>query len=727
MNKNPYLPFPKFVFRTPLYPLQCLSKWDSLADTPVFREALFLASPEFAESKRFAREEKKVEKRDISLYKYFSRACTRCTPFGLFAGCSVGTTGVKQTSLELVPQEQYRRCTRLDMQYLCALIQKIERDPFIRPQLLFFPNDSLYDLGGKLRYIEYHYHKTQRIHRISAVEISDYLEAVLESARDGAQPQELARTIIEEDVSMEEALEFVNEMIDVQLLKSELEPSVVGRDVLDVLIDKLETLEATSYLSTLCSIRECLEQIDRSPIGMTEEFYEQIIEQIKSFGVEYDLKFLFQTDLFKPVQIAAISDEVCDDLRQVLLFFTALSQPVRHAHLDAFREAFFKRYEEQTVPLAEVLDTELGLGYPLSVTGSNDVSPLVDDLMLPMLRIQENDHIPFSRKDGVLLRKYVECIKNGKDTIVLTDADFNIDFNKDPLPKEFLVDTVSVMCSLLADDGARERKIYVKGVNTIGGAVLLGRFCHLDAEMERLIYSIAQKEDEFHSEVIIAEISHLPESRIGNIASRPLFRDFVIHYLSNSDAEVGQQIPLTDLLLSVKGNKFVLTSSKYKKEVYPKLTCAHNHSLSPIPFYRFLCDLQVQQTPRFLQFSYGNVFNNFNYLPRLQYKNAILARQKWIIKKDEINAADKLSDVELRSLFTGLMQIHRLTRYVVVADGDNEMFIDLQNAHSLRVLLNIVKKRDEFALEEFLFDPNRTVVQDSQGGFTNEMIIVFHK
>lgn len=722
--KKHYSPFSRFAFRTSLYPMQYLEKWDLFLETPVFREALFLASPEFSESELFIKKNKKAEKRTLSLYKYFSRACTRCTPFGLFAGCSVGTVG-KETCIELVPPEEYRRCTRLDMQYLCALIQKLESDPVIRPQLNFFPNDSLYKIGGKLRYIEYHYQKAQRIHQISAVEVSDYISTVLERAKNGARLEELARSIASKDISIEEAFEFVTEMVDAQLLKSELEPSVVGGDTLTVLIKKLSSLKNVSDLPALCAIKEKLDEIDRNPIGTTKGLYADIVEQIKSLGVEYELRFLFQTDLFKPAETATISEEVCDDLRDLLLFLSALSQPVRHADLKNFKEAFSKRYEERTMPLAEVLDTELGLGYPYNVAGSSDVGQLIEDLILPH-QAQESDPIFVSKRDALLLRKYVECISNGGDTIVLTDADFNLDFNKKDIPEELLDDTVSVLFNLISDL-PEDRKIYIRSINNVVSASSLGRLCHLDAEMENLIRSIAEKENTHNPNVIIAEISHLPESRMGNIASRPLFRDFVIHYLSNSDVTPEQKIPLTDLLISVREDRLILSSQKYGKEVYPKLTCAHNHILSPIPFYRFLCDIQVQQASSSLHFSYGSVFSTFNYLPRLQYKNIILARQKWTIKKEEIKGSYKLNNLELLLFFESLMNTRRLSRYVLIVGTDKEMYIDLQNTDSLHILLDLVKMREEFSLEEFLFKADCAVVKDRQGSFTNEMVVVFHK
>jgi hypothetical protein len=72
-------------------------------------------------------EDNNSEKSVYSSYRYFERACTRCTPFGLFAGCSVGMTG-DNTEIFLSDTKDYQCKTRLDMNYICALTQQIEKE-----------------------------------------------------------------------------------------------------------------------------------------------------------------------------------------------------------------------------------------------------------------------------------------------------------------------------------------------------------------------------------------------------------------------------------------------------------------------------------------------------------------------------------------------------------------------------------------------------------------------
>lgn len=707
-------PFSRFILRTPLFPFKDTSATGCATDSAIFQEALFLASPDLYEGNQ-SNDPKKELKFKEAVLKYRHRASTRCTPFGLFAGCSVGTLGQKN-EIELLPPEKSNRCTRLDMQYLCALIQRLEHDPSIRSQLRFYPNDSLYAIGGKYRYIEYRYQKTQRLHNVVSVVIDQSLEILLSVASNGATINEIARVFIDEQNTMEDAVGYVEEVIDAQILKSELEPSVVGNDVLDTLIQKLSRLQSVPILDTLCRIHSLLREIDSRPVGTTLPLYHDIIALIKRFDVDYEVKYLFQTDLYRPVVTASISTRTTDRISALIKFLSKISVPAERPALVNFIRAFHDRYEEEEVSLAQALDNELGIGYPVSENGGVMQNSLVSDLVLPGRSLAAID-IRLTPLDRILLKKYVECMRIGSSAVKLDDADFEGLSFQHNLPATF-----AVMCSLLGDD-----QLYIKSIGGPCGGTLLGRFCHLDENIFELVRESSDMEQQVHPSVIFAEISHLPEARIGNIALRPAFRTNTLHYLSNYEHD-GQDIPISDLMLSVRHGRLFLRSKKYDKEVIPRLTCAHNYSLSPIPIYRFLCDLQHQGQTSGLQCSWNPLlFAGFEYLPRIQYEDILLSRQIWRLKSDEVQGYEKMSDDELRIAMSALMQKRRLPRHIVIPDADNELYVDLGDMQNVRLLLGYIAKRKRIVLEEFLFDESNAVVKQCGTAYTNEVIFVFHK
>ena len=712
MDKLIYKPFQKFVLRSPLYSLEAMNS-NAYKHTDSFREAIFLASPELFNGNSSS-DPKKQEKFELSLQKYYNRASTRCTPFGLFAGCSIGRIG-EETLIELESLENCKRCTRLDMQYLCALIQEIERTPEIREILRYYPNDSLYKLGNKYRYIEYHYKKTKRYHNVVSLEVDEALEQVLSLAAEGATVEELTNSFFNEDITRYEAETYVHEVINSQVLKSELDPCVVGGDVLQTLVAKLSLYHDIPFLDKLIRIQKLLEKIDTQPPGTALPVYTEITNIIREIGVNFEEKYLFQTDLLRPVKTAVVSKQITDRLANLIHFLSRITPAKAPATVTEFARAFHDRYEEREIPLAEAMDRELGLGYPLSEGRSGDISPLVDDIILPYQQsyITEIHQYPVDR---ILLRKYVDCIRNGQNKVILSVEDF-----KDLSFTYSFPDTIAVMCSQI-----NQNKLYIRSIGGSSGANLLGRFCHLDAGIENFVKEVTEYEQKSTPDVIYAEISHLPESRTGNIASRPAIREYTLHYLSNFERNE-PNIPISDLMLSVRDGRLFLRSKKYDKEIAPRLTCAHNYSLSPIPVYRFLCDLQYQGKTGGLRCGWNAPLSEMDYLPRIEYEEIILSREQWKVKPEEVKGFEKLSDVDLDNKLRRLLQARGIPDLVVIPDNDNELFLNFQDHSCQRIFLSTLAQRKGIVIEEFLFDPAQAVVRSEGSGYTNEMIFIFHK
>jgi hypothetical protein len=741
---NPYNAFDRFVIRTPLLSFDVFikyltelsdsdDKFKSLLTNKIIQEAIYIATPElFNEILKYLDKGltiiKEEERFKYSIVRYLSRMSTRCTPFGIFAGCSTGQLD-DQTFISLSPTQHYERHTRLDMNYLCALAQNISRSPEIKKHIKYFSNNSIYQIGDKIRYVEYFYKVVTRVHCIAAVDYSDYLNKVLQKASQGSKFNELANLIVDEEISIYEASEFIDELISVQLLVSELEPAVTGPEFLcqalhklqNILKDSGENEYISNILQQLQQINGLLEDIDKLPIGETINIYDDIIPKIQKLETQFEPKFLFQTDMVKPVETAVLNRKIVSDILDVIEFLNKITFPSGETTLSKFREAFRERYEDQEMPLLQVLDNESGIGYNQS-EGAGDINPIIDDLM----NSQHNEstyNVLWSGVQSIIMEKFIEAKSTGIYTIELSDKDFGqFKVQWDDLPL-----TISVLCRIL-EDNQNNRQIFLKSVGGSSAANLIGRFCNTDKQLEEHVLNIIRKEEELNPEVIFAEIVHLPESRIGNILLRPVLRPYEIPYLAQSAVEIEYQIELSDLMISIRNGKILLRSKRLNKEIIPRLSSAHNYSFKSMPVYHFLCDMQMQNQRGGVGFNWGSIANEHNWLPRVKYKNVILSPARWIIKRDEIKSLMEIhNNIDLVEAVGQWRQILRMPEYVVLDDGDNELFVDMGNSLSIRTLLSLTKKRNNFKLEEFLYKADKAIVKGDEGVFTNEILLSFYK
>ena len=736
-ENNPYQGFGKYILRTPLLPFSFYKEFTSKKDltdndfkelynNPIIKEALFLASPSFYEQtvrwiNGEVTDEKKADKLKHSILKYVSRMSSRCTPFGLFAGCSVGQFQEK-TNIKLTGGGKNERHTRLDMNYLVALSQNLAKNETIKQQLLFFPNSSIYKAGSHLRYVEYSYINSRRLHHIIGVDDTEYLNRVIEKASKGALLEDLIQELVDDCISIEEATSFVEELVSSQLLISELEPSVSGPEFLEQIYSVLKSLNGVDeILIVLDEAKQKIKTLD-SLIGNEPQKYLELSTFLEKLKTEFNLKFMFQTDMVLKNEKNTLKKEVIDDVKKGLVLLNKIAIPPQETLLSKFKDAFYERFEEREVLLSKALDTEIGLGYKQG-HGSGDINPLVDDLVISRPR---NKNVPvdikWSNVNALFQKKLIQAFKENAYTISLNNQDFiEYEGTWNDLP-----DTFSCMIEVLKIEGTE--KIKFSGGGGSSASNLLGRFCHGDKELHQYTKEIIDVETKINSDKLLAEIVHLPESRVGNILMRPDFRKYEIPYLAKSIKDEGNQLPLDDLMISVKNYKRIaLKSKKHNKEVVPHLTNAHNYSNNSLPIYHFLSDMQTQGIRSGIGFNLGPFTEEYEFIPRIEYHNLILQNATWNLKKkhlksliDSINDSEKFSD-KIRILCTSL----KIPQYVMLVDSDNELLINFENLTSVRMLIDTVRKRDQFKLTEFLFN-DEGVVKKGDDYYTNQVIMSFY-
>jgi class I lanthipeptide synthase len=729
----------------------------ALCDRPEIREALFLASPSLFEGLELWRaqpESKKGQRAERALVRYFLRMTSRATPFGLFSGCSLGTVDGESgasTRLTLGPRSAYRRHTRLDMDFLFALCEDLGRDRALRRELTYRPNSSLYLAAGRWRFAEARMVNKSRSHHLVAVDRTEPLDATLHRAEGGARIADLAASLSTHssgEITLDEAEEFVDELIDSQVLVPDLSPAVTGREALHDLIAQAEGLPG-GFGKRLAEARDALASLDAGGPGAAPERYREISAGLARLPTTVELARLFQVDMIKPgaslpappagggargegtgEKSLVLGAEVLEEIARGLdvLRRTANRRPDL---LEKFRQEFVERFgDAREVPLAEALDEESGIGFDKSEDAGAEASPLLQGLPLP--GAAGDASVAWSQRESHLLALLTAAQASGARQIDLTPEDVERltvangngqDGGPPPLADAFQVMVTLAAASQKALD-AGDFQVLLAGAVGPSGARLLGRFCHADAELCAAVGAHLSAEEALSPESVFAEVVHLPQGRIGNILSRPVLRRYEIPFLGRSGARPEDQIPLGDLTVTVTGRRVVLRSRRLDRVVIPRLTSAHNYRRGSLGLYRFLCVLQGQGIQGGASWSWGPL-DNAPFLPRVTAGRSVLARASWWLAGPELRHFLREKGPARFAAVRAWRMRRGLPRMAFLAEGDNELLVDFDNVLAVETFLDVVAGRDRARLVEMFPAPEQLCARGPEGRFVHELVVPF--
>lgn len=722
MIKNKYENFESFVLRTPLLSFNTLISLlqnkeilEAYVKDDTVQESLFLASPNFYNEfkKKTLSEllnENSNERILYTLIRYLSRMSTRCTPFGLFSGCAVGEIGEKN---DITISQKYDRKTRLDMSILCLLFDKYLKKGAFCDEIKFFRNNSIYRIDDKYRYVSYYVENNIRKYQIVKLYSDECLDFVMNLTKDGITLSNLKSKIAEVyPFDKEEIEEYVDELISSQVLVNELSPSVTGEDYLSRILQMLNRYNVNNELSNrLFNVYDDLKLLDA---GNSENMflYQNIKSNIDLMSLNSGESVLFQVDMKKNLLNNTLSKDIVNDIVDAIEFLNTSIAYKEDETLIQFKDAFRKRYEEEEMPLSLVLDPDIGIGYPV---GNNyDNSSLLDGFDLPDMK-KNNDYISF---DSYLLNKIICAVSAGEDVVDISlDHFYHRDSSKD-LPSTFY--TIFRIVSY----NDESKLIALDFVGGSSGANLLSRFAYSDPSMKNLVQEISDFEQYCEKERILVEIVHLPNAKTGNILSRSHIRKNEFVYCAYSDIE--SKLDIEDLTISIRNDKIVIRSITLDKEILPKLSTAHNYTYDSLPVYRFLCDMQFANYRSYSGLNFGSLPTVLEYIPRVVYKNIVLRSASWLIKVEDFKAILNLGHDNLLDRLYTWRQNKKIPQYALLVDADNKLFIDFDSSLSVLAFYQVIKSRNEFLIEEFLFDELNCIVKDNDdNNYLNEFIIVF--
>lgn len=681
-------------------------------------EAIYLASPALYDRyNQWLSGETLSEKEQLltTLYQYMIRMSTRCTPYGLFAGCGVAYINNRHKT-ERREQIELVRYYRPDTLCIDSIETWLSSQPEIRSQLPIRTSSSLYSTGSDLRYIEQYTHEGMQQSAVTAVEHNVFLEIILDKATYGTTLPELVDVLRKEGFSQTESEHFLLGLLQEKILTFDFGSKDSRSNRLRGLITLLKTLHGTE---TALRRLQRLDQLLNIPEKGVKQL-QQATQLMGASGCDISQKNLVHADAFFDAGNSSLNETITEQIARQLWRLTVLSQRTVIPHLEEFKRRFNTRYELAEIPLCLALDLDTGIGYGTDhlMSGDND-GALVDDLTIFPASKERPERAPWWT--NFVLDKFIDAITEKKEEILLTDTDLTYLAGKTAENKNESA-TLPYSCyafgSLLANSAeAAENGMFRFNLLNCGGPSalpLMGRFACGSNELESLLKQCAAREEAFHEDVILAEIVHKPEGRVANVTEHPPFYKHEIPYLGQASVADPYRIPVSDLMVCVRQGKVILRSKKLNKRIIPRLSNAHNYHTG-LPVYRFLSDLQYQDSDLNIRWDWADLESR-SYLPRVRYQNIIIRRARWLLNAEDFREVDEAGAADI-------LNSHQIPEKFVMIEGDNELLIDRTVPYSVKILLETLRKKRRLRVAEYLFTPENCWLQLNGNRYASEMVI----
>ncbi|SHN33725.1 lantibiotic dehydratase [Mucilaginibacter sp. OK098] len=726
--------FSELVLRTPAFPINkyaaSVDKIDDLLLDELFMDAVAIASPDLFESCEKLKngqitDSKKALKIKVTLLKYLNRICYRPTPFGAFASCStLHWGGSKDIVIDELNMSFH---ISLDTLFLCQLIEKLELE--FKPLLSYRLNSSIYKAGNEYRFYYQALAQGSKKYKVNAIDATNELDKVYELCLKDPIPYEviIGHICEQSDYANADVVEFVNDLIDAQVLVSALEPRLSDSDPLLQLINVLVQCDNTNSSKELSQTISKLKNFNsgfsysKSEGPISRFLFQKEMELHNLFNLEKQ-GMVFQVSSYKP-----LSKGVLDETKQL-----SLNAAIHACHilsnavdpwLDAVKEKIRQKLDSKPIALAHLFDPDLGITDPTSKITVNFEDDILDELnpfASPAINYENN-----TAARRLIVQFFNSKFNSNKDTNLLT-----IHISPDELAKLAkkvtpypLPATFPVMFKLIKDEYAQ---LLIESAGGHSGTTLLGRFGNENDVILQLLKDITQFEKAANTEVQMASVTHLPETRTGNVLKNPNLRELEIPYLSGPAANAEKQLRINDLIISYRNNKLVLYSQKSGKQVIPKIDNAHNFMTGSLPVYRLLAALQNQFNVGGLNPVFKTSFRGLTFFPRIQYDNVILQSAQLQLNENDLDEFRQAGTLQQQiEAFDDKCKLFGLSGNLLWVEGDQTIFLKRDDIFSFELFFKEMLKKKEVILREF-FEPDETV-KDSNGLTYNHQFITVVK
>ncbi|ROI00038.1 lantibiotic dehydratase [Chryseobacterium daecheongense] len=647
-----------------------------------FLKAIYLSSRYFYRvAIKWLQEETSFDKEDKifnTLYKYYSRICTRATPYGLFAGFSTGDISAGDTRIEL-GENHWNPQIRVDLLALRKIKDSIINNNENFKKIVYYPNNTIYKLNSMIRYVEWDKNYS---YSISDIDANFILEKILQSAKEGITYDEIINIIleIEAEAPQEDIDAYIEFLFQNKILVDRLPPYLT--DINDPVVELERQFNSYQIDSDRTKILKEIRHINNEiNIDEIEKIYEE------NEDILHENLQLFQVDLKLNLTQNSINEKIIKKLTQAAVELKGIAVHKEVDEISTFHRKFYEKYEGEEIQLIKALDPQLGIGYGLQTSGNVEETPLLQNIFFSYPNKEIYQISPIVKR---ILTHYTDFLsaQNGKP-IVLTKKD--IDSCSINQEDKDLHETYYLFGEILSASPEKMDENNFKFFNKASAVspnynTVLSRFAYHDEKLRSRIQELS----EGSSDVIYAEIINSSNDRLGNVSLRPNFYPYEIPYISETK-EDKVKISIDDIMISIKNNEIVLRSKSLNKRIRPVMSTAYNYHLDQLSIIRFLGDIQYYNIYRGFRWEWGALEDSI-YLPRVEYKEMILSEARWRLLKKAYTVSE---------LKTKLSE-YNIPRYCNIKELDNVLLLDTENEVCLTLLLAKLAKHDVVLYESFI-------------------------
>ncbi len=652
---------------------------------PFIKAMILVASPSLYDRLTSLRSsEGQVAARSLlKLGAYVLRACTKPTPYGLFATIGSSRTS-HRTSLARGP---VRTAYRLDTGWL----HDFERRRSSANTKLA-TNTAVVSRGGRL-YVEQAPARAAMdvpsSYRINSIAATSTIEEILDLQRHSA-------SSISDMLKASPRDERKERIVAALVRGGLLLPSQDGAPTYNLLAHRTDTArkllpELDAMLSSIesdCSIST----FDAGRLKALESIRLSAADATPMRDFPLDVRAIASFD-------GGIAESVVREGVRLYAVLNSLRTGTRP--VDRFERFFEARYEgtSRRVPL-------LAFAGPSAV----DLGLLAGYAAAYVARPRWNP-----RRTRVLSSAVEEAIRNATTTKLLTDEDIaNLrteDRSDQAHDADFAIELKASSTERIdAGDFLIAPASYI-GKGTVGS--MASRFADLLSPLDGADrFDNVGGASEVFAEILFP--SNVP--RHVNVLTRAVTSPYTLEVGTAGRSEKALDLRL--LLVQIEDGRFRLWSEEIQQYVVPVLTTAYRADLYGSALVRFLAALAADRRPDPEAFSWGPL-ESMPFRPRLQYGRAVLRRADWILDfGSRSNVRERLAVLDQARRSRGLPSRVRL-----VGDdgGDDVIAIDVDSEFGRELLIDASRTKSYIRLEEDFFDA--TWLRSESGTHRHELVI----